>query len=659
MPVFIGSTSVILAAEIGKEESKTEGEISEVSSDIEQINNPVESKDSENFNPNEDTVKNESDNLNKTDKESTPKEQPSQVELDDEVFMESEEGTEKEIIQKESKSNEENQDVHLESQESQVNSETEVPSESENNVEDQDMSEEIVEEESLLDAVSKNIDEEEYVYSPQKNRELAIQMMKEDLAEKNRPRLFARMAYVPSHVTAFIEKFAPLAVKYANQKGLYPSVMLAQAALESGWGGSSLSKPPYHQLFGIKDGNFSGQVITVPTEEWVKDASHPNGGYMITIYDDFRVYGSFDEAFKDQSNFLMGPRYKNVLRVNAPTYQHATQALSNAGYATDPHYASKLNNIIKSYNLSQYDNVPTVSYSTHIQSRGWLNEVTDGKGSGTTNQNKRMEAIQLKIKSPGNLGIKYTTHVQSYGWTDWKVDGDVSGTTGEGKRLEAIKIQLTGAQASNFDIYYRVHAQSHGWLGWAKNGESAGTAGMSKRLEAIEVVVVKKGSSAPYGTGKDPFIEKIPDVHYTTHVQKDGWQEPVSNGKGSGTTKQKKRLEGIKINLSGLQHTGGVQYRTHVQSAGWQNWVENGALSGTTGKAKRLEAIEIQLTGELAKLYDIYYRVHAETYGWLGWAKNGESAGTEGLHKRLEAIEIKVVKKGINVSGSTDKTFVK
>lgn len=47
-------------------------------------------------------------------------------------------------------------------------------------------------------------------------------------------------------------------------------------------------------------------------------------------------------------------------------------------------------------------------------------------------------------------------------------NGEMSGTQGEAKRLEAIKIELTGANAQNYDIYYRVHAQSYGWLAWAK-----------------------------------------------------------------------------------------------------------------------------------------------------------------------------------------------
>ncbi|RHP54696.1 mannosyl-glycoprotein endo-beta-N-acetylglucosamidase, partial [Coprobacillus sp. AF31-1BH] len=97
--------------------------------------------------------------------------------------------------------------------------------------------------------------------------------------------------------------------------------------------------------------------------------------------------------------------------------------------------------------------------------------------------------------------------------------------------------------------------------------------------------------------------------------------------------------------------------QTHIENIGWQGWKANGQMSGTSGQSKRLEAIRIKLTGEMANKYDIYYRVHAQEFGWLGWASNGESAGTEGYSYRLEAIEIKLVKKGGSAPGSTDHCF--
>ena len=137
---------------------------------------------------------------------------------------------------------------------------------------------------------------------------------------------------------------------------------------------------------------------------------------------------------------------------------------------------------------------------------------------------------------------------------------------------------------------------------------------------------------------------------YRTHVQKDGWQKPVTNGTMSGTSGQAKRLEGIEISVSGNKNLG-IQYSTHCQTYGWLPWSANGEMNGTTGEAKRLEAIKIQLTGADKDKYDVYYRVHAQSYGWLGWAKNGEPSGTAGYAKRLEGIQIVVVKKdGKNTS---------
>ncbi len=304
--------------------------------------------------------------------------------------------------------------------------------------------------------------------------------------------------------------------------------------------------------------------------------------------------------------------------------------------------------------LERYGDAPRLQYSTHVQTYGWQEPVSEGKMSGTENQSKRLEGIKIWLNNPQGVdgSVQYRTHVQTYGWQGWVGNGQMSGTSGQSKRLEAIEIQLTGGMAEKYDIYYRVHSQTYGWLGWAKNGEVAGTSGYSKRLEAIEIVLVDKGGKAP-GSTEDAFLENI-KLQYSTHVQTYGWQDWASNGEMSGTSGQSKRLEGIKIQVSNLTHTqGGLQYRTHVQTYGWQGWVGNGQMSGTSGESKRLEAIEIQLTGDLAGKYDIYYRTHVQTFGWTGWAKNGEACGSTGYSKRLEAIEIRLIQKGKNVPVSS------
>ena len=65
-----------------------------------------------------------------------------------------------------------------------------------------------------------------------------------------------------------------------------------------------------------------------------------------------------------------------------------------------------------------------------------------------------------------------------------------------------------------------------------------------------------------------------------------------------------------------------------MEDIGWQLEVSNGEMAGTIGQNKRIEAIKIWLTGEIEKEYDVYYRVHVQSFGWLDWAKNGEIAGT-------------------------------
>ncbi len=134
-----------------------------------------------------------------------------------------------------------------------------------------------------------------------------------------------------------------------------------------------------------------------------------------------------------------------------------------------------------------------VSYTTHVQTYGWLNNVYDGQASGTTGKAKRLEGIKISLTDNLYSGnIEYRVHCQTYGWLDWVSNGALSGTTGQAKRLEAIQIRLTGEISNYYDVYYRVHCQTYGWMDWVKNGEVAGTSGESKRLESIEIKLVPK-----------------------------------------------------------------------------------------------------------------------------------------------------------------------
>ncbi|MDO4902893.1 MAG: glucosaminidase domain-containing protein [Limosilactobacillus sp.] len=147
----------------------------------------------------------------------------------------------------------------------------------------------------------------------------------------------------------FIQSIASGAIDTWKQYGVLPSVTVAQAIIESAWGTAA----PANNLFGIK-GSYNGQSVRLLTSEWV------NGRY-IQIYDYFRSYPSFYESVQDHGRFLVeNSRYSNLLWDT--NYVSVTNKLQQDGYATSPTYASSLQNIIRSYNLTQLDQIAIYNY---------------------------------------------------------------------------------------------------------------------------------------------------------------------------------------------------------------------------------------------------------------------------------------------------------
>lgn len=148
----------------------------------------------------------------------------------------------------------------------------------------------------------------------------------------------------------FIKAIAPEAQAMQNQYHIKASITMAQAILESNWGTSKLASQ-YHNLFGIKGTGPNSKLMT--TKEYTR-------GKWVVIKDRFKVYPSWSASIKDHTQLMLnGTQYKqeNYERViKAKNYREAAQALQDANYATDPDYASKLINVIKTYNLDKYDN---------------------------------------------------------------------------------------------------------------------------------------------------------------------------------------------------------------------------------------------------------------------------------------------------------------
>lgn len=165
----------------------------------------------------------------------------------------------------------------------------------------------------------------------------------------------------------FINRIAKLAQRLGKQYDLYPSVIIAQAALESNWGSSDLSRSPYHNLFGVKD-NGRGDTIMAPTIEYF-------AGHQHQVKDRFRTYDSDWASLLDYGETLQNSLYHNVHRSVCSHYRQATYALLGK-YATDPEYDRKLNRLIDQYQLTKYDQ-PLRKSAVHHPVRATYHDVTD------------------------------------------------------------------------------------------------------------------------------------------------------------------------------------------------------------------------------------------------------------------------------------------
>ena len=141
----------------------------------------------------------------------------------------------------------------------------------------------------------------------------------------------------------FVQALRPHAERAAAALGTQPEVLIAQAALETGWGRAMPrheNGSPSHNLFGIKaDGRWDGERVAVQTMEF-------RDGHMQRERASFRSYDSLAESFDDYVNFLQqNPRYQQALEAAGDGARYVRE-LQHAGYATDPDYADKIDAIL-------------------------------------------------------------------------------------------------------------------------------------------------------------------------------------------------------------------------------------------------------------------------------------------------------------------------
>ena len=145
----------------------------------------------------------------------------------------------------------------------------------------------------------------------------------------------------------FIALIGPAARACHKAAGVPASITVSQAALESGWGESGLTKTA-NNLFGIKaDSLWRGETVTLDTKEFIR-------GQWVVVPAKWRKYPTWQASVDDHAAFLKrNPRYKDCfLCVSAQTF---ARALLNAGYATDPGYANKVISVITAHKLTSLD----------------------------------------------------------------------------------------------------------------------------------------------------------------------------------------------------------------------------------------------------------------------------------------------------------------
>ena len=183
----------------------------------------------------------------------------------------------------------------------------------------------------------------------------SVNAIAKQAAEKMASRVTQETAPIAPHTKAsdvafespesFVENLWPHAQKAGAKLGVDPRAILAQAALETGWGKYPMAKgdgSPSYNLFGIKaDQRWTGDKALVNTLEFREGVAQKEKAA-------FRAYESFAQSFDDYADFLQSSeRYQNALTAGDNAAMFAAY-LQKGGYATDPNYADKITNILSS-----------------------------------------------------------------------------------------------------------------------------------------------------------------------------------------------------------------------------------------------------------------------------------------------------------------------
>lgn len=246
----------------------------------------------------------------------------------------------------------------------------------------------------------------------------------------------------------FIKTIGQAAQKYYDTYKILPSLTIAQAILESGWGTTKLATE-CHNYFGMKWVTGCGcNCKEYSTKEQKSD------GTVYTVVAKFRKYASRDTGIKGYYEFLQYKRYANLKGVT--DYKKACQLIRENGWATDLNYTTKLINLIETYNLTQYDMPAGASQTIQVA------EVAPVQPTYTVGKAYTLQS-EMKVRTGAGTGFRAKTYAELTE-DGKKRDKDKNGCLDKGTKVTCKEVKNVGN-----DIWMRTPS---GWIAAVYQGKT-------------------------------------------------------------------------------------------------------------------------------------------------------------------------------------------
>ncbi|WP_105957097.1 glycoside hydrolase family 73 protein [Apilactobacillus quenuiae] len=356
----------------------------------------------------------------------------------------------------------------------------------------------------------------------------------------------------------FFDKLGPLAQKIANKNDLYPSLLLAQAAIESAYGQSSLTQNS-NNLFGIKATN--GQGINTQTNEF-------SNGNSYTTNSTFSTYPDLLSSLQGYADFLNNnSRYLNVHRSMSPSVEQAAINIQADGYATDPAYSNKLISFINQNNLKAYDSGTMPSNNSQNDQNTQNNNDNSTQNNNAIPSQPKKENITKYVGADGKETFKLSNKYRTY-----KLYNHVKGTTrniksyGWNKSLNSRKkvfVDCLGIRnyGQNESKWYRIRLSEHSkkkyWV-------------YSKALDIPKVNYIKENKEVTVNTNTDDGVYN--HVYNSPYLSK-----KVKDNKNLVDDKYHTSLKAV-IDNDGIRTEW---YRIYIPGTG-NAWIKSKDLSNIT-----------------------------------------------------------------------------